>query len=158
LGLRTATGQVYAVFQAIDPATTLPPADALTGFLPPEDGTGRGQGYFAYTASLRPGLPTGTQIRNVASAVFDVNPAITTDQVDDNNRSRGVAPPRQARNTIDSGAPASSVAALPAFSPVSFTVRWSGQDDAGGSGISAYNVLVSDNGGPFTLWQAAAMT
>ena len=28
-----------------------------------------------------------------------------------------------------------------------------GQDDPGGSGIASYNVYVSDNGGPFTLWR-----
>jgi hypothetical protein len=46
LGLRTDTGQVYAVFQSLDPQTGLPP-DILTGFLPPKDGTGRGGGYFS---------------------------------------------------------------------------------------------------------------
>ncbi len=47
--------------------------------------------------------------------------------------------------------PSSSVASLPAVSPASFGVSWSG-DDAGGPGIANYDVLVSDNGGPFTAW------
>ena len=55
-GLDPGTGQVTAHFQSIDPATSLPP-DVLTGFLPPEDGTGRGQGYFSYTVSPRPACP-----------------------------------------------------------------------------------------------------
>jgi hypothetical protein len=50
--------------------------------------------------------------------------------------------------TIDALAPSSRVHALPARSPASFTVRWSGQDS---SGVSFYDVYVSDNGGPFTL-------
>jgi len=50
--------------------------------------------------------------------------------------------------------PTSSVAALPATSPASFTVSWSGSD-AGGPGIAAYDVLVSDNGSPFTPFVTA---
>jgi hypothetical protein len=42
-GINLATGQVFAHFYSIDPDTSLPP-DVLTGFLPPEDGTGRGMG------------------------------------------------------------------------------------------------------------------
>ena len=40
--------------------------DVLTGFLPPEDGTGRGMGYFSYVIDPAANLPTGTEIRNVA--------------------------------------------------------------------------------------------
>lgn len=39
-GIRLATGEAYATFRSIDPATGLPPANSL-GFLPPEDGTDR---------------------------------------------------------------------------------------------------------------------
>jgi hypothetical protein len=35
----------------------------------------------------------------------------------------------------------------------SFSLTCSGADDPGGSGIASYAVNVSDNGGPFTLWQ-----
>jgi hypothetical protein len=45
--------------------------------------------------------------------------------------------------------PTSSVNPLPAQSPTSFLVTWSGQADAGSSGISFYDVYVSDNGGAF---------
>jgi RHS repeat-associated protein len=77
-GIDTKTGQVYATFQSIDPITDLPP-DVLTGFLPPEDGTGRGWGYISFMIQPNAGLPTGTQIRNVALITFDQNPAIATD-------------------------------------------------------------------------------
>ncbi len=33
-----------------------------------------------------------------------------------------------------------------------FNVAWSGQDDAGGSGIASYDVFVSVDGGEFSLW------
>ncbi len=50
--------------------------------------------------------------------------------------------------SADSTAPTSSVNALPTSeSSPSFTVSWSGQDNAGGSGIASYDVYVSDNGG-----------
>ena len=53
---------------------------------------------------------------------------------------------------VDAVAPTSSVAALPVFSPASFTVSWSGSDNTGGSGLATYDVYVSDNSGAFTAW------
>ena len=54
-----------------------------------------------------------------------------------------------------SSAATSSVNPLPAIeTTASFTVRWSGQDFAGGFGIASYSVYVSDDGGPFTIWQS----
>ena len=68
--------------------------------------------------------------------VFDTNAPLSTNT---------------ASNTIDAGAPTSSVNPLPATTATTaFTVGWSGQDDAGGSGIASFNIFVSDNGGPFT--------
>ncbi len=154
-GIHTATGQVYATLTSIDPNTELPP-DVLTGFLPPEDGTGRGEGYVSFMIQPNLGLATGTAITNVALVTFDQNPAIATDQVDDSDPSKGVDPTKQALITIDSVPPTSSVGSLPsAETAASFTVNWSGQDDTGGSGVGSYNIYVSDNGGPYTLWQSA---
>jgi hypothetical protein len=78
-GIHLSTGQVYAQFTSIDPITGLPPPVGI-GFLPPEDGTGRGQGYISFTVSPKAGLPDGTAINNTASIVFDNEPAITTNQ------------------------------------------------------------------------------
>ena len=58
-GIHSDTGQVYAYFQT-GPRNGLPP-DVLTGFLPPEDGTGRGMGHISYTIQPRADLPTGTR-------------------------------------------------------------------------------------------------
>jgi hypothetical protein len=153
LGLRSETGEVYATFASIDPHTELPP-DVLTGFLPPEDGTGRGQGYFSYVIRAKPNLPTGTEIRNVALITFDDNPPIATNQVDPHDPSKGTDPTKEALNTIDAGIPSSQVTALPATSGPIFIVRWSGSDDTGGSDIAGYDVFVSDNGGAFTRWKS----
>lgn len=146
------TGLVTGVFESIDPRTELPP-DALTGFLPPEDGTRRGKGYFSYTIQPKPGLATGTETRNVALITFDFNQPISTDQVDPHDPRLGIDPEKQAFNTIDAGPPTSNVAPLAAYqSSAIFPVSWSGQDDFGGSGISTFDIFVSDNGGPFTPW------
>jgi len=51
--------------------------------------------------------------------------------------------------------PTSNVASLPATeTATSFTVSWSGSDP-GGPGIASFDVFVSDNGGPFTVFQSA---
>jgi RHS repeat-associated protein len=151
LGIHPQNGLVYAVFQTIDPNTSLPP-DGLTGFLPPEDNTGRGQGHFSYTVRPRAGLPTGTQIRNIALVTFDFGETIATNQRDPHDPTQGTDPAKEALITIDAGPPTSSVNPLPMASSPSFTVSWAGMDDAGGSGIAFFDVYVSDNGGPFVAW------
>jgi RHS repeat-associated protein len=149
------TGLVTVTFQALDPATSLPPG-VLTGFLPPENGTGIGKGYFDYTVRAKLGLATGTAFSAVALVSFDQQANIATNQVDDHDPSKGVDPAKMATVTIDAGPPTSTVTPLPATEPtLSFPVSWTGHDDAGGSGIASYSIFVSDNGGPFALWQSA---
>ena len=46
-GIHLDTGEVYARFQSLNPTNGLPPPVEI-GFLPPEDGTGRGQGHISY--------------------------------------------------------------------------------------------------------------
>ncbi len=143
------TRELTVTFQSIDPNTQLPP-NVLTGFLPPEDGTGRGEGYVSFVISPNAGLATGTQIRNVANIVFDGNTPIATDQVSDEDPSHGIDPTKQALITIDNTVPTSTVAALPATeSSTSFTLSWSGSD-GDGSGTAYYNVYDSEDGGPFS--------
>jgi RHS repeat-associated protein len=154
LGIHSETGQVYATFQALNPETSLPP-DALAGFLPPEDQTGRGTGYISYIIHPKQNLTTGTQVHNVATIYFDSNPAITTDQINDDDPSKGVDPTRQGLLTIDVGTPVSAVTALPATSTANFMVSWSGSDDTGGSGIASFDIYSSLDGGNYTLWQSA---
>src|SRR5205085_7427934 len=111
------------------------------GFLPPEPahvsdpvaeaatpGRGRGTGHISYTIKPLAGLPTGSQIRNVATVVFDENPSIATDQVDENDPSKGSDPAKQTLVTIINGPPASHVNALTPKENDSFTVNWSGDD------------------------------
>jgi RHS repeat-associated protein len=137
-GLDPTTGIVTWTFTALDPKTLDIPADPTVGFLPPDDSNGDGEGFAAYFVRPKQTLTSGLKINAQATVVFDTNAPINTPQF---------------QNTVDAGAPASTVSPLAGASPPSFTVNWSGQDDAGGSGIAYYNVYVSDDGGPYTLWQ-----
>jgi hypothetical protein len=152
-GIHLATGQVYAHFYSIDPDTSLPP-DVLTGFLPPEDGTGRGMGHVSYLIDQRSGLATGTEIRNIALIVFDGQPAIATNQIDPHDPSKGPDPAKEALNTIDADAPTSAVQALPPTrTRPDFLVQWTATDDAGGSGVASHDIYVATDGGSYILWK-----
>jgi hypothetical protein len=151
-GINLANGNVFANFFSIDALTGLPP-EAGVGFLPPEDGTGRGMGHVSYSIRPEPGLPEGTQIPNVAYIQFDENPVIATDQVDDDDPSQGISTNKQAIVTIDNSSPYSAVTSLPYVTTnANFTVCWSGTN--AGPAIVAYDVYVSTNDGPWNLWLA----
>jgi hypothetical protein len=74
-------GRVEWWLRAIDTGTNLPPQDALAGFLPPENGTGRGQGHVRFTVKPKADVPVGTLITNKASIVFDFEAPIETPTV-----------------------------------------------------------------------------
>ncbi len=133
-GLNLATGVVTWTFRSVDPATGELPSGVQDGFLPVEDGSGRGIGAVDFTILPKSGLATGTAFSSTATVVFDTNAPLNTNTV---------------LTTIDAGAPTSTVSPLPADSPPQFTVTWVGADP-GGSGIASYNVFVSTDGGPFT--------
>jgi Ca2+-binding RTX toxin-like protein len=130
-------GTVTWTFTSIDPTTLTLTDDPLAGFLPPNDETGRGEGFVSYTIRPKVALANGTEIRNDASIVFDVNDPIQTNEV---------------FHTIDSEAPTSAVNALPAITAnPEFLVSWSGNDGSG-AGIAYYDIYVSDNGGIWRKW------
>ena len=127
-------------FTTLDPATLDLPINPFLGFLPPNQTPGEGQGFVNYTVRPILGSPSGTRIDAQASIVFDANGAIETNVF---------------TNTVDVGSPASSVSPLPAVTFTNdFTLSWTGSDDAGGSGIAGFDIYVSDDGGPFTLWKS----
>lgn len=138
-GVDVQNGRVVWTLTAIDPNTGEQPQSALLGLLPPNDTNHVGEGYVTYTVQPKAGTPTGTVITNKATIVFDNNEPIDTDPW---------------WNTVDSGAPSSAVAALqPVSTNTTFTVSWFGIDDKDGSGVSSYDVFVSDNGEPYQSWQ-----
>jgi RHS repeat-associated protein len=139
LDFNVQAGLLTVSYTSLDPATGEPPTGVVDGFLPPDDSTHVGEGFVQYTVEPKAGLITGTAINQQASIVFDTNAALATNI---------------ASNTIDAVAPTSSVNPLPAVSLTSFPVSWAGQDDPGGSGVGSYDIYVSDNGGPWQLWQS----
>jgi hypothetical protein len=137
-----ATGLVTWRFTSIDPATGKPTTDPLAGFLPPDKISPQGQGAVAFSVNAKSNLQTGTQILNKATIVFDANAAIDTPQW---------------LNTIDNKKPTSSVQPLAGTqTSVIFPVNWSGSD--ADSGVQDWTIYVSENGGPFTLWQSNLTT
>ncbi len=142
--LDTTTRTVTWTLTSIDPKTLDLPADANVGFLPPDDATGRGQGYANYYVQPKAGLASGATVSAQASIVFDTNAPVATNVF---------------TNTIDATPPTSSVSALPATaSGASFALSWSGSDGAG-SGIASYDIYVSTDGGAFVpLLQATTQT
>ena len=138
-GLDETTGIVTWTLTSLDPATMQAPEDPLAGFLPPnsEANAPAGEGSVLFTVMPKQGLQTGTEIRNGARIVFDTNAPIDTPVW---------------VNTIDGSKPSAQVAALaPTKDSSTFNVSWSGTDN--GAGVAAYTVYVSEDGGPYTLWQ-----
>ncbi|MEM9157490.1 MAG: hypothetical protein AAGB46_00465 [Verrucomicrobiota bacterium] len=133
------TGAITFVFDSIDPDTGTTPLGAFDGFLQVEEGDGLGEGFFTYRVQQKSDLPDGTEFRNIANIVFDVNDPIVTPE---------------AVHTIDLVKPSSSASSPATSASSTFTVTLSG-DDGSGSGIAFYNVYRSINGGSFSLWKAA---
>jgi len=144
IGQSTTLQNAFTIESGGEPAT-----GELADFLPPntDDIDPRGKGSVSYNVKPKSNLPTGTVIKNKATIDFEVG--VPPDPMD----TPGVF------NTIDSVAPSSSVSPLAAIqNNTSFTVNWSGNDDAGGSGIKNYDIYVCDNGGPYTLWMTTSET
>jgi len=137
----TVTGELVATLTSIDPATGAIPTSLMSGFLPPNNTPPQGEGFLTYR--VRPGAaaPSGTPVQAVGRVYFDDNPPIDTPTIS---------------HTLDVGYPSAAVNALPAAVPPSFTVAWSGADEAGGAGIGSYDLYVAENGGPFTLLLSGA--
>ena len=122
------------------------------GFLPPENGTGRGHGHVSYCVRPKANVPEGTQITNVAFIQFDLSPVIATDQVNDDDPSQGIDTNKLALITIDNVPPFSKVGSLPALSGTTFLIQWSGQDDPRGAGIADFTIFASADGTNYVPW------
>ena len=138
------TGLLTWTFTSIDPTTLgIPVGNVEEGFLPPDTTPPEGEGFISYVVDPKSTDTTGTVIDAQGTVIFQAG---LPDQSSLNTP--------EISNTIDDGPPTSSVSGAAGLSPATFTVNWSGQDDPGGSGIAHYNVYVSDDDGPFTLWQS----
>jgi hypothetical protein len=138
-GIDLNSGLATWTFTSLDPSTLDVPSDILSGFLPPDQNPPQGEAFVNYSIQPKATDTTGTRINAKATVVFDAG---LPDQ-----SSLDTAP---IFNTIDAAPPTSTATPLPPFTTTpTFTVSWSGTDDAGGSGIAGYDIYVSDNGGPF---------
>ncbi|MBW6535666.1 MAG: HYR domain-containing protein, partial [Mariniphaga sp.] len=136
-GLDVTSNELFWAIQSVDPATGLPPMDAMAGFLPVNDSTAVGEGFVSYSIKAAPETVTGDEIRASANIFFDTNAPIPTNEV---------------VNTIDAFAPTPQELtdiSIQYDSHISFTVF--GQDDPGGSGMKDFEVWVSEDGSEFRL-------
>ena len=140
-GINFNENKAFWIFESIDPVTGLPPLDAQLGMLPVNDTLiGNGEGFVSFVVTPKSTSETGDTIFAQADIKFDINEIIATNIVD---------------NIIDAAPPTTSVAPLPALiEDPNFILSWSGQDDLGGCGLRDYDIYVSQNGGPFELFQA----
>ena len=137
-------------FHTVDPQTGEWPEDPMAGFLPPYNpATGFEIGWVEFSVDPQPDLASGTAIPNQSYVEFD----FAGDLFDHPAPKDEGENPSPWINTIDAGVPASNVLVLPAqMTAPEFLVEWSGTDDAGGSGIAAYDIYVATDGGAYELW------
>ena len=122
----------------IDPETGQKTADALIGFLPPNDEESVGEGFVTYTIRPDADAETGAVIDAQATIVFDTEAPIDTPPI---------------FNTLDAGTPTSTISTLPTtINTPEFLVSWTGTDDNNGSGIAGYTIYVSENDSEFIPW------
>jgi subtilase family serine protease len=137
-GVDITTGQVTFRLTAIDPQTGEPPISPLLGILPPNNEQREGEGFVTFRVKPKRTVETGTLITNRATIVFDTEEPLTTNEV---------------FNTVDALPPTTALEVSATYTNrTSFMVRWSGEDDAGGSGLRSYTVWVSVDGEPFRVW------
>ena len=125
------------IFTAIDPKTGERSEDPLNGFLPPNDTENKGEGFVRFQIKPNSDIESGTILNNMATIIFDRNEPVDTPI---------------AYNTIDLSIPESCVELVSSPKHLEIPIRWSGQDTRNGSGISTYDIFVSDNEQAYELW------
>lgn len=101
--------------------------------LPPNVNAPEGEGYVTFSVDLKPGLKSGTAIKNKATIIFDYNAPIETNEY---------------LNTLDTNAPTGNVESV-TLNNNQLTVRCSGEDAE--SGVSFYKYYYSVADGDFQL-------
>jgi Calx-beta domain-containing protein/carboxypeptidase family protein len=132
---------------SIDPLTGEIESSPTKGFLPPEDGSGNGQGFVSYGARGEDGLAQGTAITAQARIVFDVNPFIDTPV--HSNKVDVTPPASSVTSAVQPGAGGASCAEQ-------VNLQWSGTDV--GSGLDRFDIWVATDGGEFVPWLTGTTT
>jgi hypothetical protein len=143
-GIDVTNNEIFWFFKSIDPLTGGPPNDARgflglsdTGAAKLTDTSSKGQGYVQFYIAPLASDVTGDTVAAQASIIFDVNEALSTNIWS---------------NTVDAFPPTSKILTS-TVSANTITLTWSGQDDAGGSGVRDYALYASENGRPFQLYK-----
>lgn len=138
-GINVKKREIFWIFESIDPLTGRAPEEAFRGFLPVNDTlNGSGEGFVNFSIIPNQQVLTGDTSSAKASIVFDINEAIETNIWS---------------NTIDALPPTSVMNPLPlrvAF-PDSLELKWTGQDDTGGTGVKNYALYVAKDNGSYYL-------
>lgn len=116
---------------SIDPVTDEPVTNVFSGFLPPNDETGRGQGSVSFSIDLKDDLPDDTEVSNGAEIVFDYNEPIFTPLW---------------TNKKDVIAPVSYMFEPEIIDESTAVISWGGEDNENGSGIYRYNLFAQEEG------------
>ncbi|MDA0734519.1 MAG: hypothetical protein O2909_08320 [Chloroflexi bacterium] len=105
--------------------------------LPPNQTSPEGEGWIRFSARPLADVASGTSISAKAAIRFDYSPPIETNEI---------------IYTVDSAAPATQVHGMaPVQLSPSFEISWGGSDESGGSGLQDVTLLVSEDGGPFSV-------
>ncbi|MEI6143028.1 MAG: T9SS type A sorting domain-containing protein [Mariniphaga sp.] len=142
INLDVDTRTLTAKFTSLDPETGEITSDPWAGFLAPNDSTHRGEGHISYKVNLKNDLTDNYVVQNNAKIYFDNNEPMVTNTT---------------TNQIDKSGPASKVNPLPTTTTSdSVLVSWSGKDI--GSGVSYFDIYVSENNGNYKLWKSNLTT
>lgn len=131
--LDTLTGVITWNLVGLDTLTGMLPTDPDLGLLPPNIQKPIGEAGMSYSVKLKPGLPSGTEVRNSALIYFDDNEPIATNLWS---------------NTLDIVKPQSTLISATVADDTVVRLRFSGTDAE--SGIAKYRVYVRTDTGD---WQ-----
>jgi hypothetical protein len=134
-------------FESLDPATGLPPENALRGFLPVNDTTinrfndtipKKGEWFVSFSVQAQRNITQLNSIKAQAFIVFDANAPIETNVW---------------VNNLDPIPPVSRISKIENTGNFVYRIQTSA-DDGRGSGVAGYDLYYSKNGGPLLLLTA----
>jgi len=136
--LDTSTGIIKWYLVTLDTTTMELPEDPMGGFLPPNINPPEGEGSVTFTVGLKQSLTHGSEFKDKATIVFDMNAPLTTNEWS---------------NKLDTIKPESHVNYLNnTITNTAFEVSWGGSD--AGSGIIYYTIYVSINDSTYKPWKS----
>ncbi|MBL8533517.1 MAG: putative Ig domain-containing protein, partial [Betaproteobacteria bacterium] len=126
------------LIQAIDPLTGELLQDTTRGLLKPNDAMGGGAGFVTYTVEASDLAQTGATITAQARVLFDTMAPEDTTVLE---------------QLVDGEAPVTTLAANRIGATNNYSLEWSAEDDAGGSGFGHLTLYLATDGGDFKIWQ-----